>query len=214
MTTTIDDLDRLADRAARYARYARSAGGLSSVIGGVLLVASFTANAFAELTPATRALLAATPLLWLAAKELLRRRYYQRPGEMLPAPTPKELRQHRWAVVYLAVIALIVLGVFVRAWIGAGRPPEGQMFGYILVVLALPLAAWRWFWSVSDFLVGVLLFCQSAVVIGGGHYPAIWLAYVAACAGIAIAYGWREHRDYLGLRAELQGDADDPVETL
>lgn len=206
----LDDLDRLAARVARYARYSRSAGGLSSVIGGVLLMASFTANAFAELTPPLRAVLASTPLLWLAAKELLRRRYYQRDGEVLQAPTPAERKQHRWGVIYLSVIALVVLGFVIAALLRDGHLPEGQMIGYILVVLALPLAAWRWFWSVSDFLVGVLLFCQSAVVIAGSNYPATWLIYIAVCAGIAIVYGWREHRDYLALRAELAGEATVP----
>lgn len=207
MSTSIQELDRLALRAARYARYSRSAGGLSSVIGGILLIAAFTANAFAELTPALRAVLASTPLLWLAAKELLRRRYYQRDGEVLQAPTPAERKQHRWIVLYLSVIALVVLGFVFAALLRDGHLPEGPMLGYILVVLALPLAAWRWFWSVSDFLVGVLLFCQSAVVIAGSSYPAIWLFYIAGCAGIAILYGWREHRDYLALRAELAGEA-------
>lgn len=203
------DLDQLAQRTARYARYSLSAGGLSSVLGGILLIVAFTFNAFADLGPLLRGALAATPAIWLIAKELLRRRYYQRDGAVLQTPSPKERRQHFWIVVYLAAIALVVLGFMVAAILRDGALPDGPMIGYILVVVALPLAAWRWFWSVSDFLVGVLLFCQSAVVIAGSNYPATWLLYVAACAGIAVFYGWREHRDYLALRAELaDGMAD------
>lgn len=48
-----------------------------------------------------------------------------------------------------------------------------------LLARELPRAS-RAYWSTSDFLVGVLLMCQSAVVIGRGHYPAIWPAYVGA----------------------------------
>lgn len=199
----LEDLDLLAARAQRYARYSRSAGGLSSVIGGALLFASFFANAFAELALPLRIVLALTPVVWLLAKEVLRRRYYQRDGEVLQTPSPKERRQHFWMVVYLAAVALVVLGFMVAAILRDQALPDVPMIGYILVVVALPVAAWRWFWSVSDFLVGVLLFCQSAVVIAGSNYPAIWLLYVAACAGVAIFYGWREHRDYLALRDEL-----------
>jgi hypothetical protein len=203
MHVNLNDLDQLAARAQRYARYSRSAGGLSSVIGGILLFASFLANAYMELGAADRIVLACAPLLWLLAKELLRVGYYQRDGQVLQAPTEKEKRSHRWTVVYLAVISALVLGVLAYTAFQAGRVPPAGMLGYAAIVAALPLVAWRWFWSVSDFLVGVLLLCQSAVVIGGGNYPAIWLVYVGACAAIAVFYGLREHREYLALRAEF-----------
>jgi hypothetical protein len=203
MHVNLDDLDQLAARAQRYARYSRSAGGLSSVIGGILLFASFLANAYIELGPADRVVLALAPVLWLLAKEVLRVGYYQRDGRALQAPTAKERREHRWMVIYLAVVAVLVLGVLGYTALEVGRMPGPDMLGYALIVAALPLVAWRWFWSVSDFLVGVLLMCQSAVVIGGGNYPAIWLIYVGACAAIAAFYGLREHREYLALRAEF-----------
>lgn len=203
MNAQLDDLDQLAQRAERYARYSRSAGGLSSVIGGVLLAASFLVNAYADLTPVLRALLAATPLLWLGAKELLRRQYYQREGMVLQSASPKERRAHTWTVLYLAVVSLVVLGFVAAAAMRDGQAPDARSLGYAAVVIALPFVAWRWFWSASDFLVGVLLMCQSAVVIHGGNYPAIWLPYVAFCAAVAVLYGWREHRDYRVLRAEF-----------
>lgn len=210
MHANLEQLDKLAQRAQRYARYSRSAGGLSSVIGGILLLASFLANAYLELDQADRIVLALTPALWLLAKELLRVGYYQRDGRVLQAPSEKEKRSHRWTVVYVAVVSLAVLGVLAWKAVQVGRLPGPGMLGYAAIVAALPLMAWRWFWSVSDFLVGVLLMCQSAVVIGGGNYPAIWLWYVGACAAIAIFYGLREHRDYLALRSEFA--ASEPAE--
>jgi len=203
MHVNLDDLDQLAARAQRYARYSRSAGGLSSVIGGILLFASFLANAYLELAAVNRVVLALAPLLWLLAKELLRVGYYQRDGRVLQAPTEKEKRSHRWTVIYLGVISALVLGMLAYSAFQAGRVPDAGMLGYAVIVATLPLIAWRWFWSVSDFLVGVLLMCQSAVVIGGGNYPPIWLLYVGACAAIAVLYGLREHRDYLALKAEF-----------
>lgn len=210
MQANLEHLDRLAERAQRYARYSRSAGGLSSVIGGVLLFASFLANAYLELDLADRILLALAPALWLLAKELLRFGYYQRDGRVLQAPTAKEKRSHRWTVIYLATVSLVVLGFLAWKAVQVGRLPGPGMLGYAAIVAALPLVAWRWFWSVSDFLVGVLLLCQSAVVIGGGNYPATWLLYVGACAAIAVLYGLREHREYLALRAEFA--APEPAE--
>ncbi len=203
MHVNLDDLDQLAARAQRYARYSRSAGGLSSVIGGILLFASFLANAYLELDALDRVVLALAPLLWLLAKELLRVAYYQRDGQVLQAPTDKEKRAHRWTVIYVAVVAAIVLGGLAYTAFQSGRVPPPGMLGYAVIVAALPLVAWRWFWSVSDFLVGVLLMCQSAVVIGGGNYPPIWLLYVGVCAAIAVFYGLREHREYLALKAEF-----------
>jgi hypothetical protein len=203
MQVNLDDLDQLAARAQRYARYSRSAGGLSSVIGGILLFASFLANAYMDLGQAERVVLALAPALWLLAKELLRVGYYQRDGQVLQAPTDKERRSHRWTVIYLAVVSLVVLGFLAWKAVESGRLPGPGMIGYAVIVAALPLVAWRWFWSVSDFLVGVLLMCQSAVVIGGGNYPPIWLLYVGACAAVAVFYGLREHREYLALKAEF-----------
>ncbi len=201
---TTEALDRLADQTARYARYARGAGGLGSVIGGVLVVVAFVLNGFMDLTPLLRGFLVATPLLWLLAKGLLRRHYYQAAGRVVAEPSRTERRTRFWMVALLALVALVVVGFVVAAMIRDGRLPDWPLAGYVLMVGIMPIAAWRWFWSASDFLVGVLLFCQSAVVLMGGSYPPLWLIYAAGCAAIAIAYGWREHREYLALRAEIE----------
>lgn len=204
------DLDRLAALSARYARYSRSAGGLSTVFGGVLLLAVFSVNAFAGLSTPSRLALAAAPLLWLAAKEVLRRWYYQRDGLAMQKASVGERRQRLGWTVYLAVISTaIVAWVVHRSWqqgLDLGLP----QFGYIAMVAAMPFVAWRWFWSASDFIVGVLLFCQAAVVLGGGQYPPPWLWYVGACTALVVAIGWREHRDYLRLRRELAGSGGGP----
>lgn len=195
------DLDRLRDLTERYARYSRSAGGLSLVIGGMLLVVTFAIGALVPLTPGLRWALASAPLAWLLAKELMRALYYQRSGGASQQVAPALRRQRRWMVGYLTLIsAFIVAAVF---YFAGARAFEGQALGYLLLVAALPLVALRWFWSVGDFLVGVLLICQAAVVFAGGHYTLAWLAYATLCAAIAIATGLREHREFLRVRAEL-----------
>lgn len=199
------DLDRVATLAGRYARYSLSAGGLSSVFGGVLLLVVFAMNAWVELQPVQRVWLATAPLLWLVAKELLRRTYYQRDGAAIQKPSAKHRRWHFWAVVYLAVMAALINSAFLYAAITGGNLSMVQTVGYVLIVFSLPLVAWRWMWSVSDFLVGVLLMSQAAVVISGGHYQPLWMLYVGLVSLLVIGIGLREHRDYLRLRADLAG---------
>jgi hypothetical protein len=196
-----EQLSRLAENTARYARYSRSAGGLSLVIGGVLCLAAFVIGAAVELTPAWRYALVSAPLLWLLSKELLRALYYQRAGGATERLSGKQRRNHLWMVAYLAAVAALIIGgvlwnVGARAWQWPG-------IAYLALVAALPLVAARWFWSTGDFLVGVLLICQAAVVVVGLHYPWYWIPIAALYAAIAIPTGWREHRDYLRLRGEL-----------
>lgn len=196
-----DDLDHLRDLTERYARYSRSAGGLSLVIGGVLATATFLIGAFVPLTPGLRWLLAGAPLLWLASKELLRALYYQRHGSVGERISPQLQRQHRWMVIYLfAISAIVVAGVLVFGDAADFGKPK---IGYLLLVVALPFAAMRWFWSTGDFFVGVLLFCQAAVVFAGGHYGGAWPLFAAACASFAVVVGLHEHREFLRIRDEL-----------
>jgi hypothetical protein len=201
MQTDTDHLSRLAENTSRYARYSRSAGGLSLVIGGVLCLAAFVVGATVDLTPALRYTLAGAPLLWLLSKELLRAFYYQRAGAARERLSGKQRRMHLWMVAYLAAMSLLIIGGVV--WTAGARAWQWPGIAYVAIVAAMPLVAARWFWSVGDFLVGVLLVSQAAVVIGGDHYPWYWILIAAAYAAIAITTGWREPRDYLRLRDEL-----------
>lgn len=196
-----EQLSRLAENTARYARYSRSAGGLSLVIGGVLCLATFVIGAAVELTPAWRYALVSAPLLWLLSKELLRAFYYQRAGGAVERLSRKQCRNHLWMVGYLAAMSALIIGGVL--WSAGARAWQWPGIAYLALVAALPLVAARWFWSTGDFLVGVLLICQAAVVIVGLHYPWYWILVAALYAAIAIPTGWREHRDYQRLREEL-----------
>ena len=201
MQTETTQLSRLAENTSRYATYSRSAGGLSLVIGGVLCLATFVVGAVVELTPALRYGLASAPLLWLLSKELLRACYYQRAGAARELLSGKQRRMHLWMVAYLAAMSLLIIGGM--AWTAGARTWQWPGIAYVVIVAALPLVGARWFWSVGDFLVGVLLICQAAVVMVGLHYPWYWIVIAALYAAIAITTGLREHRDYLQLRDEL-----------
>src|SRR5690606_41196360 len=110
-------------------------------------------------------------------------------------------RVHVWMVAYLATMAVVTIAGF--TWTGGARAWQWPGIAYIAIVAAMPLVAARWFWSTGDFLVGVLLVCQAAVVIVGLSSPSYWILVAALYAAIAIPTGWREHRDYLRLRDEL-----------
>src|SRR3546814_19521736 len=104
-------------------------------------------------------------------------------------------------VAYRAARALLIIGG--RAWSAGARTWQWPGIAYVAIVAAMPLVAARWFWSTGDFLVGVLLLCQAAVVIVGLNYSWYWILIAALYAAIAIPTGWREHRDYLRLRDQL-----------
>jgi len=210
MQAKTEQLARLAENTSRYARYSRTAGGLSLVIGGVLCMAAFTIGALVDLTPAWRWALVSAPLLWLASKELLRNFYYQRAGAVRERLSDRQRRVHVWMVAYLATMAVVTIVGF--TWTGGARAWQWPGIAYIAIVAAMPLVAARWFWSTGDFLVGVLLVCQAAVVIVGLSYPSYWILIAGLYAAVAIPTGWREHRDYLRLRDEL-GLRDDGRET-
>ena len=204
------DLARLKDLTERYARYSRGAGGLSLVIGGVLLTASFFASAYLELSLALRVLLVAFPAIWLLSKELLRRFYYQRGGAVLQQVSPALRRKRWWMSLYLFLvcgfIAAMVLTVSVVVLLEDGSLPPPELVAYIALIVATPFAARRWFWSTGDFLVGTLLFTQAALVAGGvSHTGPWWVLYATGCAVFAIGTGVVEHRAYLKIRASLDG---------
>ena len=200
------ELERLADLTTRYARYSRSAGGLSSVVGGVLCALAFVVGALVPLDEGLRYALAGAPVAWIATKEALRHFYYQGSGAALERISGRQRRVRLWMTVYLAVISTIVIGGLVLVAYRDDRLAsllQWPWLGYLAVVAGLPFIARRWFWSSSDFLVGVLLFCQAAVVLAGDNYPPVWIAIATGFAVVAITTGLREHREYLRLRREL-----------
>jgi hypothetical protein len=200
------DLERLTDLTSRYARYSRSAGGLSSVVGGLLCALTFVVGAVVPLDQGLRYALACAPLLWVATKEGLRYLYYQRAGAAVERLSDKHRRARLWMTIYLAAISALIIGGVFNTAMKKGQVDalmQWPAVGYLIIVATLPFIARRWFWSVSDFLVGVLLFCQAAVVLGGVNYPQPWILIAVGFSVVAIATGLREHREYFQLRDEL-----------
>ena len=195
----------LADLTRRYARFSLSAGGLSSVFGGVLCIGIFLLGLALELSWPLRIALASAPVVWLLSKELLARFYYQRHGRVEQRLSDGERRSHFGFTAFVALVSLVII---ISVLIGKGL--SGITiggWGYLMVVALMPFVVWRWLWSSSDFIVGVSMICQSAVFLGGGHYQLDWLgAYMLFAGLLAILLGVREHREFLRLRQSLFGN--------
>jgi hypothetical protein len=146
-------------------------------------------------------LFAAVPLVWIAAKETLRRRYYLRHGLVAEPWDPTQRRWHIGFTAFVAFVALWVAFVVVRAAFEAGALPP-DFIGYLAFVIAMPACVWWFMRSTEEFLVGVVLFSQAAVIVAGGEYP-WWNLHFAAFALIAIVAGFKQHRDYLKLDRAL-----------
>lgn len=217
--STEDRLGELEALTRSYARYSRSAGGLASVLGGVFCLISYLAGGLLPATPALRAVLVALPFVWLLAKHLMARRYYQRFGHVEEQETAAERRTYRFCVIVTLLVAMLVT---VADWPHAGRWTAGGA-GYLAMVWLLVLAGWRWLRSPLDFFVGVFLFCEAALLCAGRTYPVIGTAQAhdalpmallalmyPLAALLMIGRGVADHRRFLGLRerlAQLHGGA-------
>jgi hypothetical protein len=192
MNETVLLPDRLAELESvtrEYARFSRSAGGLGSVLGGLLCLASYAAGGLLGTSGPVRVALIAIPLVWIVSKELIRRRYYQHLG----AAEEQETRRERTGrVVTTAVTALISILVAIPVLARGDRAMDAA--GYLSVVVAMPVVAWLWLRTPLEFVTGTFLMCQAALAFNGTAYPLLSVAVVFpfAAAGLIVA-GVRDH---------------------
>ena len=214
LETRLRDLESLT---RRYARYSRSAGGVSSVLGGVLCLIAYLGGPLLPTTPLTRTALIAIPAVWLLAKGWMMRRYYQRMGHVEERETPQEQRVHWFCVAVTLLVAITITASIGMAARSHGWSLPVGMLGYLALVWLLVVAAWRWLRSPLDFIVGTFLFCQAAMVSAGGFYPligtththqAMLMSLVALmfplAALVLIVRGAAEHREFRELRLRLE----------
>ncbi len=219
-----DKLEQLQTLTREYAKFSRSAAGIGNVIGGALGLIAYFVGAFAPLETWTRVLLASFPILWIIAKEILRSRYYQRHGRVLE---PISRNERRWHIFLTGFVGLISLSV--TALIGYGLLPSdpmmlntndsstwGSMYtsthnrptltliGYLVFVWALPVLVWFYLHTTEEFIVGVFLIAQAAIVISGGHYAFGQQIQAPVMALVMLAVGMVQHRRYRQLETQLE----------
>lgn len=198
----MDDSD-LQDLTRRYSRYARTAAGLGNVLGGALLVLVYAAAATLAPTLWLRLLAAASPLVWIAVKQALRSRYYQRFGQVTERLAPWERWFHLGLTAFTGLTAAAIFG-FVISRVVAGTDLSISIVAYLGYVIAMPFLVWFFMRSVIEFLVGVPLLAQAAVVTAGGHYPlSLWSIYFLAWGMMAIVVGLKEHAEHRSIARQL-----------
>lgn len=153
--------------------------------------------------------------VWLLAKGWMTHRYYQRLGHVEQQETRLERGMHRLYVAVALLVALaITAGMVTLAKQHALSLPM-SVLAYLALLWLLVLATWRWLRSPFDFIIGVFLFCQAALVSVGRHYPltgtththeAMLMSLVALMfpliALAMIANGVKEHRQFRVLRQQ------------
>ncbi len=204
--TSTDNPSRLGELTRRYARYSLSAGGLSNVLGGALVLATYFIGALAVPTSlAGRLALASAPIIWIVAKELLRRHYYQRLGKVDEVRTATDRRWHLAFTLFSAVIgAAVIAGTLVAARNDPAPLADPGVIGYLLFVAAMPVLVWFYMKTPFEFIAGVFLIAQSAVILAGGHYDLGSQLQAPIAAVVLILYGLRQHLEFRNLQRELR----------
>jgi hypothetical protein len=194
-------LDEMEAITREYARFSRSAGGLAWVLGGLTALAAYLAGGLLPPTPLLVSTLVALPGIWIAAKELLARGYYQRMGRVEEQVAPAERRWQRILTGYTVLVALFILLRVATS----GQPWTAATWGYVALVAAMPLVVWLWLRTPMEFVVGVFLICQGAVAVAGRAYPLWSVAAVFPLAALLmIAAGIRDHLRYRALQGRLR----------
>ena len=196
----LSELERRRELTRRYARYERHAAGAGNILGGALGIVVYLCSALLPLRGLARLLLCAAPLVWIVAKEALRRRFYQRFGRVSEPPSPAQRRWHLGLTGFVTVLSVSIVGRLLVS--GRLAHPE-PVAGYLAFVVAMPVITWLFLPTTEEFLVGILLLCQSAVLAAGAHYTLSSQPYAIGFALLAILAGWKQHRDFVVLQREL-----------
>jgi hypothetical protein len=204
--TTVPD-DALADLTRRYARFSLSAGGLASALGGALALVAYFVGA---LTPPDslwgRIGLATTPLVWIGAKEWLRRRYYQRLGRVTQVRTDSERRWHVGFTLAIGLITLAVAGFVLAGIVDGSRSVKDDpgVIGYLAFVLSTPVLVWYFMRTPLELIVGVFLMAQAALAVVGVHYSLGEQPQAPIAALVLLVIGIRQHAEFRKLRRDIQ----------
>src|SRR5690606_5082650 len=155
-----------------------------------------------DLSTGGRVGLATTPLVWIVVKELLRSRYYQRFGRVEEVRPVFDRRLHLGLTLFTALVSVgIVVTVLVRQW-----PLQWDVgtVGYLAYVAAMPLLVWLFMRTPLEFIVGVFLVAQAALVLAGGAYR-LWDQPQAPIGGGGVrVVGVSQPLEFLRLERELK----------
>src|ERR1051326_1309276 len=139
-------LDTYSEVTRQYSRFSHSAAGLANVIGGLLALAAWWIWSHMPDSMPRRTVLIAIPIIWIAAKEWLRRRYYQRYGQVVQLGNRTEMRWRIALTSLMAVICITILGF--SAYFMITRPYSGHPalpVMWLITIAAMPFGVWFFF---------------------------------------------------------------------
>lgn len=183
----------------QYASYSQSRSGLGNVLGGTVGVVVFFGVWLLGAGAAAATLTVGLTAVWLAGKEIIRRRLYRRFGQAQEIWTNPARRTHK---IYVGGLALLLAG-FAIAIIAAGFLTKPQGWPYLIFCLVTPLVAWWLLRTVNELVIGFGLLFMCAIT-ASGHMPMLLGLLIVPCYGVAlIGLGLAEHRQFQALAAQL-----------
>lgn len=198
-----------------YASYSQHRSGLGNVLGGVAGLLAYFVGLFYGPGATTAVVTCVATLSWLIGKEVIRRRVYQAFGAARAHWPEADRRYQLLMCLFLGAISLWVLVVQVQL----GRITEPRFWPYMIIVALIPLIAWRFLRTTSEFIVGVFLLAASAVTSVGGAYTlgvvglrpenGLLFVFVPIAAVTLIVLGLAEHRRFRTLRDQLNAHQEE-----
>ena len=201
------NLEHLQTLTREYAKFSKSAAGWGSIIGGALGLALYAIiTQFPNLPTWARVLCGFVPILWITAKQLLQRRYYQRLGQVLENdPNPKWVMQLIQGGLLGMMICLTVTGL-VALFIRPEKILSIAAPQLVMLVILCAYGLWASFQlnSVVEMLVALQLFLNAFfILIGSENTPgSLWA--LPACSALLLLIGIYEHLQYKIVEGQLK----------
>jgi len=199
------DMNTYSEVTRQYSRFSRNAAGMGNVIGGILALAAWWIWAHMQDSILRRVALIAIPIIWVAAREWLRHRYYQRYGKVAGLGDRTEML---WRIALTSLTALVcatILGFSV--YFATAKPyPDYSALPVIwmIIIVAMPFAVWFFFNGAVELIVGVSLLYYAAEGIAGTTPRGAADSTVILFAFLLILAGIREHQLYRKLQTKLE----------
>jgi hypothetical protein len=188
-----------------YSSYSQSRNGLGNVLGGSVGLGIYLVNGLLGPGLLTATLTIGAVVLWLIGKELIRRRLYQSFGEAREIWSPTA---RRWHIAIVAILALLV--IVILSWsIVDGRFYEPRNWPGLLIYAAMPVIAWRYLRTITEFLIGVPLLIACAYTSMGGAFGFWDQLQIPIYAAVMIAIGIAEHRQFRVIAARLRAQREE-----
>lgn len=173
------------------------------MLGGLLVLVTYLVGALVpQLSMSARLALAAAPLVWIVAKELLRSHYYQGRGRVAEVRSRTDKRWHLGFTLFTAAVSAFIVVVTLMRTEPASLT-SFETLGYLGYVVAMPFLVWFFMRTALEFIVGVFLVAQAALMLGGGNYELGQQLQAPIVAIVFIVIGIRQHLEFLDLSRQL-----------